>query len=258
MALSHTSADRSGPRPASPAGRAEPTSRPGDLSLRVATSAPARLGYAQRPPRTTPPPAAPPVVTPPDAGRPDAGPAAPPATATPTLSLSNNVGYADSGSESHKVVRFDVTVPAGQNPRDYALVNKIRGQAIRNRQGDTFYVPMDQISVPYYFTNWTVDSPDHDPVYASLPGTRWSYTPTPSGFFTTDDPGPARSSEPDSLWDLCFKTELHRLAAVPPVYTAQLPAPLDTKYWRYYVRVDGAGRFSHTRPRGEPERCDTR
>ncbi len=253
MTLCHTSAGRSAQRTGSPAGRAEPASRPGDLSLRVATSAPARLAYAQRPPRPTQPPAAPPVAAP-ATGQ----PAPPPATATPTLSLSNHTGYADTGSESHKQVRFDVTVPAGQNPRDYALVNKIRGEAVRNPRGDPFYVTMDQISVPYYFTSWRVDSPDADPVYASSGSLRWTYTPTPSGFYTTDDPGPARSSEPGSFWDLCFKTELHRLAAVPTVYSAPLPAPLDTKYWRYYVRVDGSGRFSHTRPRGEPDRCDTR
>lgn len=200
--------------------------------------------YAQLPPARTPPVAAPPSGTP-----------LPPPTAQPALTLSNPNSYDDSGGESHKLVNFNVTVPAGLNIRDYALVNYIKGVAVRNARGDPFYVTMDQISVPYYFPNWRVDSPDHDPVYASSGTIRWSYTPTANGFFTTDNPGPARSSEPDSLWDLCFKTELHRLSSVPADYSAPLPAPLDVKFWQYYVRVDSAGRFSHRRTQGEPNRC---
>lgn len=221
-------------------------------------SPPLRHVYAQRRPNRVSPvtrPSIPPVpVTPAPATPAPAAPAQVQPTAQPTLTLSNN-SFIDTGGTSRKPIQFDVTVPPGLNATDFAIVNKIKGQAVRNARGDAHYVTMDQILVPYYFTNWRVDSPDHDPIYASLGTSRWNYTPTSTGFTTSDDPGPARSNEPNSFWDLCFKTELHRLSSVPPDYSAPLPAPLDTKHWTYYVRVDQAGRFSHTRPRGEPDRC---
>lgn len=205
-----------------------------------------RRVYAQLPPARTPP-----VTTPPS------GSTLPPPTAQPSLTLSNHTStsYDDSGGESRKIVNFNVTVPNGLNAREYALVNKIKGIAIQNARGDPFYVIMNQISVPYNFPNWVVDSEDHDPVYASIGGIRWSYTPTANGFHTTDNPGPARRNERNSLYDLCFKTELHRLSSVPANYSSPLPAPLDVKYWQYYVRVDSGGTFSHRRTQGEPDRC---
>ena len=205
---------------------------------------PSRRVYAQLPPARTPP-----VTIPPS------GAQLPPPTARSSLTLSNHISYDDSGGESHKHVNFNVTVPGGLNAREYALVNHIKGMAVRNARDDPFYVTMDQISLPFYFPNWRVDSPDHDPVYASSGTIRWNYTPTANGFSTTDDPGPARTSEPNSLWDLCFRTELHRLSSVPEDYSSPLPAPLDVKYWQYYVRVDSAGRFSHRRMQGERDRC---
>lgn len=214
-------------------------------------SAPSHPVFAQLPPHGTPP-----SRVPSDGGHPLDASAPPAAAPRAMLTLSNHTSYDDTGNSSRKRVRFDVSIPPSQNIRDYVLVNKIKGVAVRNARGEPFTLMMDEIMVPYYFDNWRVDSPDHDPVFGSTNLNRWAgYTPTSTGFYYEDSPGPAHSSEPNSFYDLCFKTELHRSRDVPMEYSAPLPAPLEVRYWQYYVRVDAAGRYSHQRPHGEADRC---
>jgi hypothetical protein len=124
-----------------------------------------------------------PAPTPADAGK----------KSQPTLALANDT-YNDSETESHKKIKFDVTVPSDLTAKDYALVNHLKGFE-KNGDGTFFKVKMYGNLVDFNFTSWQVDSVDEDPVYWSDSTARWNYTTTPGGFFATDDPGPALSSE---------------------------------------------------------------
>jgi hypothetical protein len=87
---------------------------------------------------------------------------------------------------------------------------------------------------------------DADPVYWSDAGGRWNYASTPHGFYATDSPGPARSSQHGAEFALQFQMGLYRLADLPATTTGTIGAtPLAMVPWQYSVKVDAAGRFTH-------------
>jgi hypothetical protein len=165
-------------------------------------------------------------------------------TSTPTLALSDD-SYDDSGGESHKKIKFDVSVPNGVAPQDYALVNKLKGFE-KAGDGTFFKVKMYENSVNFNFPDWQVDSVDPDPVYWSKGTTRWRYNSTTGGFYATDDPGPALSSEHGAVYAVNFKIGLYKLADLPATTTGTINATaLDEKPWQYSVRVGNDGTFTH-------------
>jgi hypothetical protein len=168
-------------------------------------------------------------------------------SAKPTLSLSNDT-YDDStpATESHKRIQFDVAVPSGLTATDYALVNQLKGFQ-KAPSGHFFKVKMYGSTVDFNFPNWQVDSLDADPVYSSDSSGRWNYTVVPGGFFGSDDPGPALTSEHGAVYAVNFKIGLYKLSDVPTTTTGSISAtPLEEKPWQYSVVVDSAtGAFSH-------------
>lgn len=167
------------------------------------------------------------------------------AKATPTLAASKDDYSGDTATESHKKIRFDVTIPSGVTAGDYALVNKLKGSQ-KDGSGKAFKVTMYGKTVDFDFKDWQVDSLDEDPVYWSKDGTRWRYNSTPTGFFATDDPGPALSSETGAVYAVKFKMGLYKLADLPEKTTGSISAtPLAEYDWQYSVIVDKSGKFSH-------------
>jgi len=167
------------------------------------------------------------------------------ATAKPSLSLSGDT-YTDSATDSRKNIQFDVAVPWILPNWAYVLVNWIKG-SMKDGTGKPFKVTMYGSSVDADFASWQVDSVDADPVYWSDSTGRWNYTTTPTGFFATDSPGPALSTELGAVYDLDFKIGLYRRFDVPDTTTGTISAtPIEEKPWRYSVKVDPVtGAFTH-------------
>ena len=168
----------------------------------------------------------------------------PAASGTPTLSLSNDT-YNDTPTQSQKNIQFNVTLPSGHNPTDYALVNWVKGYA---RDSNGYFQARVYGSVQdVNFPNWQVDSVDPDPVYWSQPTGRWNYNITPNGFNATDSPGPALSRELGAVYALNFKIGLYRLRDLPTTTTGSISAtPISERPWQYSVVVNSAtGAFSH-------------
>jgi hypothetical protein len=174
----------------------------------------------------------------------DGGGSAP--AATPSLSLSNDL-YADSGTTSHKNIRFNVTVPSGLTATDYCLVNKLQG-SMRKADGSYHRVRMYGSLVDFNFGSEQVDSVDADPVYWSSDTGRWNYTTAASGFSATDDPGPpGHAFAKGDVAAVKFKIGLYTLAGVPTTTTGSLSAsPIQELPWQYSVAADSTtGTLSH-------------
>lgn len=177
----------------------------------------------------------------PDAGAPDAGA---PAPAKPTLATSNDT-YTDNASESRKNIKFNVTVPSGLTAKDYALVNFIKG-SMKDGSGKYFKVKMYGKTVDANYSSFQVDSVDEDPVYWSDSSARWNYTTTPTGFYATDSPGPALTSEHGAVYALKFKIGLFKLADVPTTTSGTIAATaMQEVPWDYSVVVSDKGTFTH-------------
>jgi hypothetical protein len=167
------------------------------------------------------------------------------APAGATVSLSGD-SYADSGSESHKAIQYNVAIPSGARATDYALVQLVTGFA---KSGDgTFkramlYGSLSDIN----FSSWVVDSVDADPVYWSSSTARWNYSTTAGGFSASDDPGPARSADRGAIFALKFRMGVYRIADVPSTTSGTISATaLDEKPWQYSVVVNSTtGAFTH-------------
>jgi len=181
-----------------------------------------------------------PVPAAPDAGVPDAGAPA----AKPTLATSNDK-YDDNASESRKNIKFEVTVPSGVTARDYALVNFVKG-SMKNGAGKYFKATMYGKQVDANYSDWKVDSVDEDPVYWSTSSGRWNFKTSSTGFYATDSPGPALTSEHGAIYALRFKIGLFKLADVPTTTTGTIAAtPLQEIPWDYSVVVSDKGTFTH-------------
>lgn len=163
---------------------------------------------------------------------------------SPSLALAND-SYTDTATESRKNIRFNVTVPAGQADGDYALVNWVKGH-MKTGAGNFFKVTMYGSEVDADFASFQVDSVDADPVYWSDSAGRWNYNTMPGGFFATDSPGPALTSEHGAEYALNFKIGLYRLADVPTTTSGNISSTeLQILPWEYSVKVSSAGTFSH-------------
>lgn len=162
----------------------------------------------------------------------------------PRLAKSHDT-YTDSATQSTKDIRFDVGVPSGGRAGDYALVNWLKG-FMKDGAGSYFTLQLYGSTVNANLSSFQVDSMDADPVYWSDTGGRWNYVSTPGGFYATDSPGPALSSEHGAEYALQFQMGLYRLADLPTTTTGTLSAtPLAMVPWQYSVKVDSAGRFTH-------------
>jgi len=181
-------------------------------------------------------------------------PTSPPtATAIPTLTLDSDV-YTDDALESQKNINFNVTIPAGLNKRDYALVQLMKGSAMVQTStfwglgGPSYFTRSlyGSSGVDFNFPSWQVDSDDPDPVYWSDNKGRWNYKETSSGFTSSDHPGPATSRKPGSVYALNFRMGLYKIASLPATTTGTISAtPLVEVPWQYSVVVDSAGKFTH-------------
>jgi uncharacterized protein YcfJ len=167
-------------------------------------------------------------------------------TSSSSLSLAaSNDSYTDTATESRKEIRFDVGIPTGSNAGDYALVNWVKGY-MKDGSGTYFKAKMYGSDVDANYADYQVDSVDADPVYWSDTTGRWNYNPTSSGFYATDNPGPALSSEQGAEYALNFKMRLYRLADIPTTTSGTISStPLATVPWQYSVKVDSSGVFSH-------------
>lgn len=164
------------------------------------------------------------------------------------LSLSGD-SYTDTATESHKVITFKVTVPKGLKREDYALVNWNKG-FYKNADG-TYKKAKDYGTVrEVNFSTWQVDSVDKDPIYWSEAGKRWDYIKVGKrSFKATDDPGPAKSSDPGAHYKLDFKLQVYRVSDLPATTTGGLGGAeskaIATVFWKYHVKVTAAGKFTH-------------
>lgn len=164
--------------------------------------------------------------------------------ATPSLALAND-SYTDTATESRKNIRFNVTVPSGLAAGDYALVNWVKGH-MKDGSGNFFRVQMYGADVDANFSDFQVDSVDPDPVYWSDSSARWNYSAVSGGFFATDSPGPALSSETGAEYALNFRIGLYRLADVPTTTTGSMSASaIQILPWQYSVKISAAGAFTH-------------
>jgi hypothetical protein len=154
--------------------------------------------------------------------------------------------YIDSAADSRKKIRFNATT-LFRDPTQFALVNWIKGSML-DGTGAPFNVTMYGSTVPANFPGWQVDSVDTDPVYWSAPSSRWNFNTSHTGFWATDSPGPALSTELGAVYDLNFRIGLYRMADLPATTSGTLgsASALAEKPWRYSVRVDPvSGKFTH-------------
>jgi hypothetical protein len=170
-----------------------------------------------------------------------------PATAVlPTLSLADD-SYVDSGKESHKKIRFDVTVPIPLDDTKIALVNNIQGQG-KYANGTFWKMRMYGSLVDANFPTMQVDSVDVDPVYWSSATGRWNYNRTSTGFYATDDPGPpGYTFDKGDETKFKFKIGLYWLDDLPTTTSGSISAtPIEEKSWQYSVVADPTtGALSH-------------
>ncbi len=178
---------------------------------------------------------------------PGAAPSAPPPPSHgATFTLSGN-SYADKGGESRKKIKFNATWKGGVK-EDYIIVNWVKGH-MKNSSGKPFKAKLYGKLAPIDFADWQVDSPDEDPAYWSLGGTRWRYTVDgPTKFSATDNPGPMGDSDGKGAEaKLDFKTAVYKSADVPTKTSGSISAtPLSSfQPWDYHVTVLGGGKFDH-------------
>ena len=165
----------------------------------------------------------------------------PKSEAKPTLALDNQL-Y---GSGT---IRFNVTLPNPQEREKFVIVQWHKGCEI-GRDGN--YARLWHFGgwSDFNYPDWVVDSPDRDPVYASVTPTentdkddddeearRWNYIATDTGFRSSDRPSRA------TFTAVKFRTELHKLEDVAPGSgdAPTLPAPLDVKEWDFTWCKDGS------------------
>jgi hypothetical protein len=118
--------------------------------------------------------------------------------------------------------------------------------SMKNGDGKYFKATMYGKQVDANYADWLVDSRDEDPVYWSTDKARWNFRTTSTGFFATDDPGPALTSETGAIYALKFKMGLYKLSDLPATTTGTISAtPLAEYPWQYSVVVDKSGKFSH-------------
>ncbi len=168
------------------------------------------------------------------------------AAGTPSLALSNDT-YSDNATESRKNVQFDVTIPAGHKATDYALVNWVKG-SMKDGSGTYFKAKMYGSVVDANYSSWVVDSVDADPIYWSDASGRWNYRTTPSGFYATDSPGPALSTELGAVYALNFRIGLYKLSDLPATTSGTIggATAIAERPWQYSVVVDPrTGAFTH-------------
>jgi hypothetical protein len=82
--------------------------------------------------------------------------------ATPTLAASKDDYSGDTATESHKNIRFDVTIPSGVTAGDYALVNKLKGSQ-KDVSATAFKLTIYGKTVFFDFKDWQVFSVEVDP-----------------------------------------------------------------------------------------------
>lgn len=181
-----------------------------------------------------------PVKAPPAPAKAPAGKAA-----LPSISLSGDV-YVDSALESHKVIKFNVTVPKGLSDIDFVLVNWIQGY-MKDAKGKNFKVMMYGSAVDYHFPKWQVDSVDPDPVYWSDAKSRWNYNRVPGGFWATDDPQPPPGAAKGWEAAINFKIGLYKAKDVPAKTSGSIgTTPIQILPWQYSVKSDPkTGKFTH-------------
>jgi hypothetical protein len=163
------------------------------------------------------------------------------------ISFSNN-SYSDSATESHKNIQFNVTVPKGLKPEDYALVNWVKGY-MKQGNGRYFRAELYGTEVDVNYASYRVDSVDPDPVYWS-DGTRWNYDKSGKQHFSaTDDPGPALNTETGADYNLNFKLQVYKLSDLPATTSGDLGGAeskaISTVFWNYKVKVSATGKFTH-------------
>jgi hypothetical protein len=173
-------------------------------------------------------------------------------TGTPTLTVTGaGAGnYDDSGGESHKRVKYTVSVPLFVLSSSYCLVQEVEGFGADGRNG-FFQVLRYGTTGIMYHPGWEVDSMDADPILGSTSDSRWNYERQwPTGFTHQDDPGPALSSEKGATYALRFRVGVYETDKVPARTSGPVGAtpvgPL--QYWNYSVVVGQDGRFSHPPP----------
>lgn len=187
-----------------------------------------------------------------DAGAADAGvggvgdggvPADAGVAAAPTLSVSGD-SYNDNATESRKKIKFKVKV-ASADAKKYGLVNWVQG-FIKDGSGKFLKAKLYGNVVDVNFAKSQVDSVDVDPLYWSDATNRWNYTTEADGFSATDDPGQAQSSEKGAEYALNFSIGLYKIADVAATTSGTLAATaLQSIGWKYSVKVDAAGKFTH-------------
>jgi hypothetical protein len=164
--------------------------------------------------------------------------------AKPSISKSGD-SYTDTADESHKKIKFTVSVPSGLTASDYGLVNWVKGSA-KNGSGDFFKVKMYGTLVDFNFADFQVDSLDADPIYWSDASARRNYTAETGGFSATDDPGPAKKTQTGAVYAFQFKMGVYKMADVPTTTTGSISATaIDAVNWDYSVKVSSTGTFSH-------------
>jgi hypothetical protein len=154
--------------------------------------------------------------------------------------------YVDGPADSRKKIRFNATT-LFREPTQFALVNWVKG-SMRDGTGAPFTVQMYGATVAANFPSWQVDSVDADPVYWSSPAGRWNFNRSMTGFWATDNPGPALKTELGAVYDLNFRMGLYRLSDLPATTSGNVggASALSEAPWRYSVKVDPVtGAFSH-------------
>jgi hypothetical protein len=175
-----------------------------------------------------------------------AGGSAADAAAAPAASMTvSGDSYNDTASESHKNIKFSVSVPTGHDVKHYGLVNWLKG-SMKTGSGSYFKIKLYGSEVEANFSDYQVDSVDADPLYWSDASARWNYTAASGGFSATDDPGPALTSEKGAVYALKFRMGLYKLADVPTTTSGTIAATaIQSVDWQYSVKVGSDGKFSH-------------
>lgn len=166
-----------------------------------------------------------------------------------TVSLPGN-SYTDTATTSKKNITFSAFIPKGLKRKNYAFVNWVKGYA-KNGTGKYYQAKLYGTNTNINFGSYQVDSVDTDPIYWSIPGSRWNFNTSGSRRFTaTDSPGPVKSTSIGDDFKLNFKLQLYRLADLPAVTSGNLGGAeskvITTVFWDYKVKVSAKGTFTHS------------
>ncbi len=184
----------------------------------------------------------------------DSGTAAPCCQITSFTSSNDN--YADTPTDSKKVIKFTAALQSGADPHRCAMVNWIQGTA-KNKDGTFRKVQQFDQIVDYNFPSSRIDSLDKDPVYWSTSSARWNYDVSAAAggsgagagsFSATDSPGPP-VWEDGIDYDLKFKMCAYCIDDVSATSDANgsgVKNPLRCVDWVFKAKYDAAThRFSH-------------